>query len=85
MLILGRRIGESILIGDNVEVRVVDASSTRVKLGIVAPRDLQILRSEMRLAAEQNRASTVVAVEPATVARLVDHLRSTTYTTDGRR
>jgi len=83
MLILGRRIGESILIGDNVEVRVVDASPTRVKLGIVAPRDLQILRSEMRLAAEQNRASTVVIAEPAAVARLVDHLR--TYTTDPRR
>lgn len=79
MLVLGRRIGESILIGDSVEVRVVDATATRVKLGIIAPRDLQILRSEMRLAAEQNRVARVGG-EPGTVARLVDQLR--TYTSD---
>lgn len=47
MLVLSRRIGESIVIGGGVEVRVLKAGAERVRLGISAPSDLTILRAEL--------------------------------------
>ncbi len=46
MLVLTRRSGESILIGEEVRVRVLGSSSTRVRLGIEAPLDVRILREK---------------------------------------
>lgn len=43
-LVLGRRINERILIGDNVEILVVDASHGRVELAIKAPPEVKISR-----------------------------------------
>lgn len=75
MLILARRTGESIWIGEDVEIRIVDLSPSRVKLGIVAPRELTVLRSEVRQAAAQNRAASELAGDRA-LAGLVTRLRS---------
>lgn len=47
MLILNRRLGEEIVIGDDVRIRVVDIRGTRVKLGCTGPRDVTIERSEL--------------------------------------
>jgi carbon storage regulator len=47
MLILTRRIGESLVIGENIVVRVVEIKGTQVRLGIEAPGDVQILREEL--------------------------------------
>jgi carbon storage regulator len=47
MLILTRRIGEKILIGDDIEVVVLDVNRNQVKVGIKAPRDLTVLREEL--------------------------------------
>jgi len=58
MLIIGRRVGETIHLGDDVEIRIMDLSPSRVKIGIVAPRELGILRGEMRQAAAQNLAAS---------------------------
>ena len=56
MLILARRIGESIIIGDRVEVSVVDIKGDQVKLGIEAPRDVPVFRREVHQAIqEENR------------------------------
>jgi carbon storage regulator CsrA len=44
MLIIGRRAGESIFLGEDVEVKIMDITPSRVKLGIVAPKQLGILR-----------------------------------------
>ena len=43
MLILTRRIGEKLLIGDNIEVVVLDVNRNQVKVGIKAPRDMTVL------------------------------------------
>ena len=48
MLILARRVGETILIGDGIEVMLVAVRGNRAMLGIVAPRDVPIHRSEVR-------------------------------------
>jgi carbon storage regulator len=58
MLVITRRPGEAILIGDEIELQVIDVSPSRVKLGITAPRKLTILRKEIRLAADENRAAS---------------------------
>lgn len=57
MLIIRRRAGESILIGDDIEIHITDISSNRVKVGIIAPRYVPILRNEVKLIAEENRAA----------------------------
>jgi carbon storage regulator len=46
MLCLTRRDGEKLLIGDDIEVVVVEAKDGRVRLGIVAPRQVPVFREE---------------------------------------
>ena len=47
MLVLTRRLGESITIGDNVKLIVVEIDGNQVKLGIEAPREIEIYREEL--------------------------------------
>jgi len=58
MLILARRIGESIMVGDQVEISVVDIKGDQVKLGIKAPVQVKVYRREVYAAIqEENRAA----------------------------
>jgi carbon storage regulator len=57
MLIIARRKGQRILLGDDVEVVVTELSKGVVKLGIVAPTTLTILRGETKDIADANRAA----------------------------
>ena len=47
MLILSRKVGEEIVIGDSVLIRVVKSSGNRVTLAVEAPKDVSIMRSEL--------------------------------------
>ncbi|WP_027633898.1 carbon storage regulator CsrA [Clostridium hydrogeniformans] len=47
MLVLTRKKGESILIGDDIEITLVKVEDGSVKLAINAPKDVQILRKEL--------------------------------------
>ena len=47
MLVLTRRIGETIHIGPNVEIKILSISDNRAKVGIQAPRTIEILRGEL--------------------------------------
>lgn len=47
MLVLGRRVNESITIGDSIKVFVVNNTGGTVRLGIEAPREIEIIRSEL--------------------------------------
>ena len=47
MLILTRRPGESLLIGDDVEITLINVEGNQVKVGIKAPDDVTILRAEL--------------------------------------
>lgn len=55
MLVLSRQKKESIMIGDDVEVFVVDACGNRVRIGINAPRDLPVHRKEVYEAIQSDR------------------------------
>lgn len=77
MLVLRRRVGESIAIGDGIEIEVVEISRTRVKLGVVAPRDVPVVRSEtIAIAAENRRALELVAGGPEGVRETVALLKA---------
>lgn len=54
MLVIRRHPGESIRIGEEVEVLIIDCGQGRVKLGIRAPKEIQVMRSEVGLTREQN-------------------------------
>ncbi len=47
MLVLSRKLGERIMIGDNIVLTVVDIDRGKIRLGIEAPRDVPIMRSEL--------------------------------------
>ncbi|APF19151.1 carbon storage regulator CsrA [Caldithrix abyssi] len=47
MLVLTRRLGEAITIGDDIRIVVVDISGNQIKLGIDAPKDVEIYREEL--------------------------------------
>ena len=58
MLILSRRVGESITIGNDVVVKVVALSGNQIRLGITAPREVRVLREEIFNAMqEENRTA----------------------------
>lgn len=57
MLVIRRRAGEAILIGADIEIEVLEISPSRVKLGIVAPPKVLVLRKEIQLAGQQNLAA----------------------------
>jgi carbon storage regulator len=46
-LIITRRPGESFWVGDDVEVTIVDLTETKARISIKAPRDVDVLRSEL--------------------------------------
>ncbi len=47
MLVLTRRIDESLVIGDNIVITILGIEGERVKIGITAPREVQVLRQEL--------------------------------------
>ncbi len=62
MLVLTRRIGESIVIGENVRVQVVAVRAGQVSLGFTAPAAVGIFREEVHTAvAERNRAALLAS------------------------
>lgn len=60
MLVLSRKIGESILINDNIEVQVVGIFKDKVKIGITAPKDVKIFRSEIYDAASEKDSFDII-------------------------
>lgn len=47
MLVVKRKIGESIIIGDNIEIKIVKVEDGAVRIAIDAPRDVSVLRKEL--------------------------------------
>jgi carbon storage regulator len=58
MLILTRRAGESIVIGDDIVITVIEAGRDHVRIGVDAPRSVDVHRQEVYAAiSEENRAA----------------------------
>lgn len=54
MLVLRRRVGETILVGGSVEIEVIEISRSRVKLGVRAPFHVPVVRKETTTVAKEN-------------------------------
>ena len=59
MLVLSRQRDETIIIGDAIEITVVDIRGDKVRLGINAPRDVQVHRKEVYEAIKRENAESV--------------------------
>ena len=63
MLIITRKKGESLMIGDDIEIIISKIDDGSVKIGIKAPRDIQILRKELYEEVEQeNKEATKIDI-----------------------
>lgn len=63
MLILTRRIGETLIIGDDVNITVLGVKGNQVRLGINAPKDVSVHREEIYLRIQQEKQGTEIDEE----------------------
>jgi carbon storage regulator len=70
MLILTRRVGETVMIGDNVTVTVLGVKGNQVRIGVNAPKDVAVHREEIyeRIKREEDQDSRT----SAPIAKMVD-------------
>lgn len=69
MLVLSRKINQSIMVGDNVRIVIVAVDRDQVKLGIEAPREVPVHRSEVYEEIQRSNRSAAAATEPAAPAQ----------------
>ena len=73
MLVLARKLNESIMIGDDIEVVVIDIKGDQVKLGINAPRKVTVHRKEIyQEIRQENIAAISSEFDPGTLRDLSD-------------
>jgi len=61
MLVIRRKQGEALRIGDDIDIDILELTATRVVLGIKAPATVRVARKELLEAGEQNRAAADAA------------------------
>jgi carbon storage regulator len=69
MLVLARKVGQSIIINDNIELLVIEVRGDQVRLGIEAPRSIPVHRKELL---EQIKAENIKAADgtdPETITK----------------
>ncbi len=77
MLVLSRKLDESIIIGDDIVITVVDVKGEQVKIGISAPKNVSIHRKEVYEAIqEENRAAAASQMQEHDLQRLTKMLPS---------
>jgi carbon storage regulator len=74
MLVIRRRAGQSLLIGDSIEIQITEVGPSKVTLAIAAPRDIPVTRSEIVLTRNQNIAAADAATADS-LAKLASALR----------
>ena len=68
MLVLSRKLDESIKIGNDIKITILRVKGNTIRIGIDAPSDVRVIRSELRshdLESSENESSTVTAIVEA--------------------
>lgn len=63
MLVISRKTGEGLRIGDNISLQLVSVSGDKVTLAIDAPREIKIMRDELIQTIEANQSSNQIPAE----------------------
>ncbi len=74
MLILSRKCGESIMLGEDIQLVLLEISGDKVKLGIEAPKSVRVLRGELLQTMESNRLAASSLVSKQALAGLKKNL-----------
>lgn len=61
MLVVTRKQDESILIGENIEITLLEVGKDKVKIGINAPKEVKVIRSELRDAQQTNQQAAHIS------------------------
>lgn len=75
MLILSRKSGETLLINNEIEVKIIEINGDKVKIGIQAPKDVKILRQELRQTMDSNKASAT-RMSPAKLRNMLSDMKN---------
>lgn len=72
MLVLTRKLGESIRIGDNVKITIIEADGNNIKIGIDAPRSVKVHREEVfeRILEENKKAAQASKIDMGQMAAM---------------
>ena len=73
MLVLSRKKNQSVVIDSSIEVFVVDVNQDQVKLGFVAPKNMQILRKEIHVKVQQEMKAAATS-DPNVLKKITDEL-----------
>ena len=73
MLVLKRKAGESIIVNENIEIKIIEIEEGRIKIGIEAPKDVSILRKEVLDEArmENKQSSENKNIDKSALSRLI--------------
>ena len=75
MLVLSRKLDESIVIGDDIRVKIISVEKGMVKIGIDAPSDVSIMRSELLEDVKESNIAASVDVDSQKITKLSDLLK----------
>jgi carbon storage regulator len=73
MLVLTRKVGESLIIGDDIEVKIVEVNQKAVKIGIEAPKSVSVYRKEIY---EAIKKENIDATMQENIVSLVDYMKN---------
>ncbi|PKK92000.1 MAG: carbon storage regulator [Candidatus Wallbacteria bacterium HGW-Wallbacteria-1] len=75
MLVLTRKLNQSIMVGDEIEIKIIEIKHGQVKIGVTAPRNVKVHRSEVyeEIQKENLRASQA---KPENLGKLSDLLKN---------
>ncbi|NLJ68742.1 MAG: carbon storage regulator CsrA [Firmicutes bacterium] len=72
MLVLTRKVDESIIIGDNIKITVVDIRGDQAKIGIEAPREISVHREEVYLEIQEENRRAAMSAQQVDLDQLSD-------------
>ncbi len=72
MLVLTRKVGESLIIGDDIEIKIVEVNQKSVKVGIDAPKSISVYRKEIYEAIKQEN---IEATAQENIVSLLDYMK----------